>query len=899
MVLSCLLLVAPAAADPAELPSSEAAPLPEVIKKTTPLETAIALEADARQGKLSDEKAVIAAGLLDDKDLFVRAMAEWAIARRVGRDNNHEAIRWTESSDAEWFQKWMKLSVGERVEMDWCRQAVSLGLHNDATKLKDSVTRMAERTGSREAGGSVKKKLAAIRARMETTEGLPELRTLWIEARRINRPWVFARAKLGFDEVILYNRYALHYKPNVCGVHTSWSYKPGGDVVVVAGLEKHKRELPLIKGTLGPGHVHGFDLSFDKHKTVFAWAPQPEWPPRFSTRWPRGNNDCFAFELRNTTIPPHLYEMDIKEGTITQLTDHNFWTDVEPVYCPDGTIAFTSDRSAHSPSCDGANNDLTDHNLYSLSKDRKRIRRLTNQKDVDMHPHLLENGLIAYLRWEYQERHFWDVHSVWTVKPDGTMSDAVFKQHLGTPLSVRDARSIPGTGKLVAIAAGHHALPKGPVVILDPSSGVNEQQGIKIVTPGSVPQERSLFKWKRTWDKQVVEDGGVTVAGGYFMMPYAVSTEVFLVSYGYGNREARRYNNIHSDIDSNGLGVYLIDTSGTMELIYRSPLYSCYGVIPFQKRKKPTVLPDRVDMKKNYATCIVPDIYEGMEGVERGTVKTIRISEALPWPIVPSEGVKRWHLNTRWCPVRVIGTVPVEEDGSAHFKVPVADNASVYFQALDAKKMEVMRMRSSVSFQPGERRSCNGCHATKAITPSRQQGIAVRRAPDMPTTPEWGANRQLGFDWMVRPVLDKHCAGCHSGDQPKKNLNLVGPGAYARIMQARLVSLSNKESDGSVTMAYQQGSHKSKLVTQLLKQDTPCKAALNETEWERLVTWVDANAPKSDTMHSKRTADGRNWVWEPFEWRDPWLQPAEIPAMGEFLKIPTNKWTEKLQSKVK
>ena len=853
-----------------DLPPPEITRFGNTLKGKAPLEIAVALEEAARGRDLDDETIQIAADLLDHDDLFVRALAEWAIARKVGRDNNHEEVIWTETSDAPWFKRWMAIPMDERVEMDWCRQAVSLGIYNDVEKLKADIEKYAVADGA-------------------LPSDMGDLRALWIEGRRRNRAKVFKKAKLKFDEIILYNRYTLHYKPNVCGVHTTWSYKPGGDVVVASGLEKHRQEKSLIEGKLGAGHVHGMDLSFDKKSVVFSWASQPEWPPKFSTRWPRRGNDCYAFELRNTTIPPHLYEFDLEAGGITQLTDHNFWTDVEPLYCPDGTIAFTSDRSAHSPSCDGTMNDLTDHNIYSLSRDRKRIRRLTNQKDVDMHPHLLDNGLIAYLRWEYQERHFWDVHSVWTVKPDGTMSDAAFKQHLGAPLSVRDARSIPGTSKMVAIAAGHHALPKGPVVILNPSAGINAQEGIQILTVGSKPQEDSRFNWTRQWDKQVVEGGGVEVAGGFFMMPYAVSEKAFLASYGYGNRDARRYGNHHADVDSNGLGIYLIDTRGNMELVYRHPLYSSYGVLPFEKRKRPPALPDMVDTQKNFATCVIPDVYEGMEGVERGVVKYIRISEALPWPIVPGEGVKRWDLSNRWCPVRVIGTAPVDDDGSAHFKAPVADNASVYFQALDENQMEVRRMRSSISFQPGERRSCNGCHETKAMTPGREQGRAVRREPDMPKPPEWGANRQLGMD-LVQPVLDAHCTRCHSGGK----LDFTQGNAWRTISKAKLVALSPIHGDGSVTQPYEYGSHKSGLITQLLKENSPCKAEMSDADWTRLVTWVDANAPNNSMMLSKRTASGANWVWEPYAWRDPWAQPEEVPARGECIELPDNTWRQDL-----
>jgi len=866
------------------LPSSNVAVMLDRIKNASPLETAISIHKDARTGNVDDAVAAVAGKLLNHKDIFVRAMAEWAITRKVGNDNNHEEIKWTAAGDAPWFKKWLAITPAQRVEMDYCRQAVELGLYNDADKLKASVDEFIARADNM---GARPDPIKAIRTKMDAASDIAALRGLWLDARRAMRPIAFARSELDFDQIMVYTRFTMHYKPNVCGVHTSWAYKPGGDIVIVSGLERHKSIKNLIAKRLGPGHVHGLDLSFDAGKVVFSWASQPVWPPKYSTRWPRGGNACYAYELRNCTIPPHLYEMDIASGKITQLTDHNFWTDVEPVYCPDGSIAFTSDRSANSPSCDGVMNDLTDHNLYSITPDRKHIRRLTNQKDVDMHPHLLDNGLIAYLRWEYQERHFWDVHSVWTVRPDGTMSDALFKQHLGAPTSVRDARSIPGSSKLVAIAAGHHCLPKGPVVILNPTKGLNEEAGIQILTKGPQPQERSkTWKRKATWDSNTVPEGGVNDAGGHYMTPYALSEKVYLASYGYGSKNAVRYRHYKSDVDSNGLGVYLIDAFGAKELIYRDPLRSVYSVVPFRKRKTPSAMPDATDYTKSYATCIVPDIYQGMQGVKRGQIKYIRISEALPWPIVPGLGVKRWDLSNRWNPVRVIGTVPVEADGSAHFKVPTVDSASVYFQALDEKHMEIRRMRSNISFQPGEKRSCNGCHETQAVAVSRQRGSASKRAPNMPTPPSWGTQTVVGFENLIQPILDKHCVRCHKGPEAKAKIDLSKGKAYNTIVRHRkLVTLSDRMSDGGVTTVKQFGSYKSKLITNLLDKNFKKhqNLKLSKDEWITLVTWVDANAPNQHLMWSKRPADGGKPRWEPHDWGDPWAPSQQTPAMGDRL----------------
>ena len=96
------------------------------------------------------------------------------------------------------------------------------------------------------------------------------------------------------------------------------------------------------------------------------------------------------------------------------------------------------------------------------------MRRLNDNKDIDRYPHSLDNGLIAYTRWEYQERHFIEVHAIWTVRPDGTMADAVFKHHMRAPFWLRDTRSVPGGKQLVSIATGHHTFAHGPVVLVDP-----------------------------------------------------------------------------------------------------------------------------------------------------------------------------------------------------------------------------------------------------------------------------------------------------------------------------------------------------------------------------------------------------------------------------------------------
>ena len=68
----------------------------------------------------------------------------------------------------------------------------------------------------------------------------------------------------------------------------------------------------------------------------------------------------------------------------------------------------------------------------------------------------------------------------------------------------------------------------------------------------------------------------------------------------------------------------------------------------------------------------------------------------------------------------VLGTVPVEEDGSAYFRVPAG--VILFFQALDARGVAVQTMRSATHVQPGQTLSCIGCHEHRQQAPPAKAG---------------------------------------------------------------------------------------------------------------------------------------------------------------------------------
>jgi hypothetical protein len=294
---------------------------------------------------------------------------------------------------------------------------------------------------------------------------------------------------------------------------------------------------------------------------------------------------------------------------------------------------------------------------------------------------------------------------------------------------------------LISVISGHHGVPRmGELILFDPAKGRFEADGAVQRIPGNGQVV-----------KPIIADGLVDGSWPKFLHPYPLSDKYFLVSC--------------QPTQGAKWGVYLVDVFDNMTLIKEQDGYVLFEPIPMRKTTRPPVIPDRIDLKKKDATVYLADIYQGpgLKGVPRGTVKKVRLYE----PHFGYNGMGG-HINIGidgpWDVHRILGTVPVEADGSASFKVPA--NTPIAVQPLDAEGKAIQLMRSWYTAMPGESFSCIGCHDTQNAIPPNKPTIASQRAAST-ITPWYGPARGFSFKREVQPVLDKYCVGCHKeGAQP-------------------------------------------------------------------------------------------------------------------------------------
>jgi len=699
------------------------------------------------------------------------------------------------------------------------------------------------------------------------------------------------RAMLGTDEILFIKRItytSTHYYTEY--LDSRWT--PGGGIFILSLVDGTVREVATgLKG----GVFGRLDLSFDAKRIVFDWK--------------RSVNDGYRIYevgidgkgLRQVLQAPEEEAELIKRY---RLGYHNGTDDMHPCYLPDGGIAFVSTRCQASTLCHGGDA-FTTPVLYRMGADGGDLQQLSFGALSEFTPTVLPDGRIMYARWEYVDKGAVVAKCIWAMRPDGTASLEIYGNDIPFPSSMIQARAIPGASSQYVLLGCPHCPQNalGTIIRIDMTKPIRTDEPMAYITPEVKVLAEAGWHFKDPKSARMVADRGGR--GPLFRDPYPIDEDHFLVAH-----KPRGFGAAYTPA---GYGLYLLDSTGKAVAMYHDPAIASWQPIPLRARKRPPVLAVAADARlaeKKMARCIVTDVHHGLEDVERGTIRYIRILEQIPRPW-SARRFGRGNADSYDQQYAVVskdtalglkvqhGVVPVEEDGSAHFLVPA--NANIFFQALDENYLAVQTERTFVNYMPGETRSCVGCHETpdNGTPPSPGRLIALAREPSVPG-PQIGetvGRRPLHYPTDVQPVLDRHCVKCHGGkDKKEADLDLTGrpttffSASYENLITERRGGRKDRRNPGLVpTIAENHpktgnvrylpaktlGSHNSLLIAMLMPQavqltgnekrlarlakltKTHNDLRLRPEELLKLSNWVDTNAQYYGSYYGRRNLKDR------------------------------------------
>ena len=574
------------------------------------------------------------------------------------------------------------------------------------------------------------------------------------------------------------------------------------------------------------------DIAHDGQRILFAFCPDET----TSEDWRTDVNRCY-----------HLYEMNADGSGVKRLT-HGAFDDFSPRYLPNGKIAFISTRRLGFHRC--GRGPCPVYALALAEADGSNPRSVSYHETHEWDPAVLNDGRVIYTRWDYVDRHAVHYQQLWSTRPDGSDVRIFYGNNTLNPVGVWEARPVPNSNKVIATAAAHHAMTAGSIILLDVTEGIDGLAPITRLTP-DVPfpeSETPVVQWHAPVgvdNPQPLPPEAERWPGHCYRTPYALSERYFLAAYSFDTLIGEPNAN-----PANMFGLYLVDAFGNKELLYRDPNIASLWPVPLRPHRQPADIASVLEPEnRQEGTFFLQNVYESWPDLPRSTrIQWLRILQVLP-KATPNINDPRLGLANASPGKQVLGTVPVEPDGSAYFKAPAG--VPMAFQALDERGRAVQIMRSIAYLQPGENVSCIGCHEHRTAAPAqRAPAQAISRLPSKIEPGPDGSN-PLSYPILVQPVLDKHCVGCHSGLKPAHDLDLTGApeGQFTKSYNALAPRVPHAAWGGGDFLKVNSeplskpdhfGARASALMTMLLEGHQDVELTPSETE--RLVTWMDANA---------------------------------------------------------
>jgi hypothetical protein len=652
------------------------------------------------------------------------------------RPRQHEAVATYHTPKTPETKNRTEEEAQKIIENDWLFQcdekptiAKSLDEINYARKLADRINKNAFKDELQKLDELEKQ------AKSTTNEINPtKEKELYFAVRTIKRKIMFQNPILNFDSII-YNdspypegSESHHETRHLLG----YQAVPGGRLIIQKGLNPAGKMSKLLPQEPLHGTFWRPDVSFDGKKVLVSFKPH--------------NEKTF-----------HLYEINADGSGFRQLTSGMF-DDLDPIYLPDGkNIMFTTTRGYLYVRCMPPTNAPVlarmpldtkpgDKNLYIISRNG----------EPEYTPSVLSDGRILYTRWEYTDKPLWRCQSLWTMNQDGTLVQAFWGNQSVWPDLLKDARQIPGSQRVMFTGSAHHEWFAGSIGIIDPTKGLNFPDGLTKVTQEVEYPESG----NGPVDPKESTDYHRSRYGAYYS-PYPLSETDFLVS---ANRHGKFI-------------LLLMDVNGNREIINEGA-HNIWDAQPLSSRPVPPIQSDRVNWpawenRDKPATGVLysNNVYENAPPELKDKAKYLRI-----WSIehkTYTYWYKRPYISTG--PVvsavqsegikKIIGTVPIEEDGSVSFNAP--SGIALHFQLLDENQLALQTMKSFTGVMPGETRGCLGCHESHNRTVVQSgTGKAMRRQPSNIKPVAWN-DITVSYERYVQPTLDKYCGKCH--EEPSNN----------------------------------------------------------------------------------------------------------------------------------
>ncbi len=611
-------------------------------------------------------------------------------------------------------------------------------------------------------------------------------------------------------------------------------------------LANKKVESGRLKGqSLEEGSFISLDIDYEGNEILFAYTEAKDshesgaWEGQFWSKEEAERKNKTHYYWSPSTCY-HIFKTNTDGISLTQLTDGSF-NDFDPCFLPNGRIVFISERRGGFLRCGERPN--PNFTLHGMMADGSDIIPLSYHETNEWGPSVNNSGMVIYTRWDYVDRDSDIAHHIWHTFPDGRDPRSYHgnypKRRESRPWMEMSIRSIPNSNKYVAVAAPHHGENYGSLVLIDRNYEDDKSMSqVKRLTP------EVHFPESESHPGIAHKRGTHNPKGEVYGSPWPLSEEFYLSVY---------------DAEQKNYGIYLVDCFGNKVMLYKDEEFACLDPIPLRARKKPHVIPIKTTQAKVDKTGVdtgmgivnVLNVYESELALPENTeITDLRIVQLFPKTTRiaddPFIGIGNQSLARG-----IIGTVPVDKDGSASFTVPTG--VPIYFQALDSLGRAVQTMRSATYLHEGETLTCIGCHEQKSKAPSNtgMAASALKRAPSVPVN-KTDDLFPLLFPRLVQPVIDKRCLDCHNSNEKAPSLkgNRFGKNGWSEAYHtlAPLAwaksggngALISRNSNLSYSIPGEVGALDSKLYKML--QNGHHDTELTEKEMQRFIIWLDCNS---------------------------------------------------------